>query len=343
MARPKRAAGQAEPSTLPEPERKKVRKDVEATATARQSKRMSGEHITPPVITKIRKNLPTTAAASRPKRGLGPQESLHKNVKSARTEKPSKALSTQNDSKSPKDTKTSKSSHKTVSDPKVTKSSDAAGARQSSNFSIIIPLSNQNDTKPGETGDSQTIGENKKTEDGPSYWLMKAEPESRIEKGRDVKFSIDDLAARTEQEAWDGVRNLAARNNLRSMTKGDLAFFYHSNCKVPGIVGVMEIVQEHSVDESALDPEHPYFDPKSAKEDPKWSVVHVEYRLKFKEIVKLKDLQKFAQPGGVLKDMQTLRQSRLSVSKVSQKEWDFIWKLAEVDPTYVIPSQALHI
>ena len=58
--------------------------------------------------------------------------------------------------------------------------------------------------------------------------------------------------------------------------------------------------------------------------------MHVEYRAKFKEIVKLKDLQKFAQLGGVLKDMQTLRQSRLSVSKVSKKEWDFIWNLAEV-------------
>ena len=66
----------------------------------------------------------------------------------------------------------------------------------------------------------------------PSYWLLKAEPESRIEKGKDVKFSIDDLAACKEPAGWDGVRNYAARNNLRAMKKGDLAFFYHSNCKV---------------------------------------------------------------------------------------------------------------
>ena len=118
------------------------------------------------------------------------------------------------------------------------------------------------------------------------YWLMKAEPESRIEKGRDVKFSIDDLAAKTEPEAWDGEFHLysscnrktldsrltyyrcqkpfgfvdlytlefmfsnpeTARNNMRAMMKGDLAFFYHSNCKIPGIAGIMEIVQEHSID-----------------------------------------------------------------------------------------------
>jgi len=77
---------------------------------------------------------------------------------------------------------------------------------------------------------------------------MKAEPESRIEKGHDIKFSIDDLASKTEPEPWDGIRNYAARNNLRSMKKGDLAFFYHSSCKVPAIVGLMEIVQEHSPD-----------------------------------------------------------------------------------------------
>ena len=43
-----------------------------------------------------------------------------------------------------------------------------------------------------------------------------------------------------------GIRNYVARNNLRAMKEGDLAFFYHSNCKEPGIVGTMEIVQEHS-------------------------------------------------------------------------------------------------
>ena len=68
-----------------------------------------------------------------------------------------------------------------------------------------------------------------------------------MEKGIDVKFSIDDLA-KVDIEGWDGVRNAVARNNMRQMMLGDLAFFYHSNCKKPGIAGIMEIVKEHSVD-----------------------------------------------------------------------------------------------
>jgi len=82
----------------------------------------------------------------------------------------------------------------------------------------------------------------------PKYWLMKAEPNSRIENGVDVKFSIDDLAAVTKPEPWEGVRNYVARNNMMAMKQGELAFFYHSNCKVPGIAGIMEVVQENLVD-----------------------------------------------------------------------------------------------
>lgn len=81
--------------------------------------------------------------------------------------------------------------------------------------------------------------------------------------------------------------------------------------------------------ESALDPEHPYYDPKSEAENPKWSLVHVEFRQKFPALVKLKELQRFAKPGGVLENLQTLRQTRLSVSRVSKKEWDFILCLAD--------------
>ncbi|KAN0071557.1 EVE domain containing protein [Elaphomyces granulatus] len=161
-------------------------------------------------------------------------------------------------------------------------------------------------------------------DDGRCYWLMKAEPESRFEKGVDVKFSIDDLEAAKEPEPWDGVRNAAARNNLRAMRKGDYAFFYHSNCKVPAIAGIMEIVREHSVDETAFDPAHPYYDPKSTREKPKWEVVHVKFRRKFKKVVTLDELKSHAKPGLALEKLQTLRQSRLSVSAVTPKQWKFI-------------------
>ncbi|KAK7736137.1 hypothetical protein SLS53_007164 [Cytospora paraplurivora] len=161
------------------------------------------------------------------------------------------------------------------------------------------------------------------------YWLLKAEPESRFENGVDVKFSIDDLAARTEPEPWDGIRNYVARNNLRAMKKGDLAFFYHSNTKEPGIVGTMEIVQEHSPDLSAHDPKAPYYDPKSSPSDPKWSVVHVKFRSKFAVPIGLKELRGLGGSGKPLEDMHMLRQSRLSVSKVSEKEWEYLIGVAE--------------
>ena len=136
---------------------------------------------------------------------------------------------------------------------------------------------------------------------------------------------------------------------MREMKKGDLAFFYHSNCKVPGIAGVMEIVREHSVDgeaiylgimewfakrnavESAFDPDHPYYDATSKVDEPKWSLVHVEFRRKFPKLVKLKELQQFARSGGILENLQTLKLNRLSVSKVTKDEWDFILGLVEPD------------
>ena len=70
-----------------------------------------------------------------------------------------------------------------------------------------------------------------------NHWLLKSEPDS---------FSIDALGKAPRQTtAWDGVRNFQARNMLRdSMKKGDLAFFYHSSCDVPGIAGIVSIVKE---------------------------------------------------------------------------------------------------
>ncbi|KAJ5949101.1 Thymocyte nuclear protein 1 [Penicillium verhagenii] len=178
-----------------------------------------------------------------------------------------------------------------------------------------------------------------KKDDGRSYWLMKAEPDSRIEKGKDVKFSIDDLAAAEKPEAWDGVRNAVARNVMRNMKKGDYAFFYHSNCKTPGVVGVMEIVQEHSVDESAFDPEHPYYDSKATRENPKWVVVHVEFRCKLKKQVTLDDLKAHSQPGKALENLQTLKQSRLSVSQVTPAQWRYILELAGEDPEQLLKTE----
>ena len=94
--------------------------------------------------------------------------------------------------------------------------------------------------------------------------------------------------------------------------------------------------------ETAFDPEHPYFDEKSIRDKPKWCVVHVEFRNKFAEMVKLKELQKYAKDGGVLQNMQMLKQSRLSVSKVSKKEWDFIMTLVEMEETQDAEASKQH-
>lgn len=118
---------------------------------------------------------------------------------------------------------------------------------------------------------------------------------------------------------------------MRAMRQNDLAFFYHSNCAVPGIVGIMRIVQEHSPDQSAFDPNHPYYDPKSDPNNPKWDCVHVEFVKKFDTMVTLKMLQENKTRGGELKDMQLLRLGRLSVSAVSAKEWKYILSMANED------------
>ena len=96
---------------------------------------------------------------------------------------------------------------------------------------------------------------------GMKLWLMKSEP--------DV-YSIDDLE-RDGTEPWEGVRNYQARNFMRDMAEGDLALFYHSNAKPPGVAGVCRITREAYPDDAQFDRKSPYFDAKSKKEDPRWS------------------------------------------------------------------------
>ncbi|KAL6910171.1 PUA-like domain-containing protein [Trichoderma evansii] len=165
--------------------------------------------------------------------------------------------------------------------------------------------------------------------DGEWYWLMKAEPETRLENGIDVRFSIDDLRSKEKPEGWDGIRAYAARNHMRNMNAGDKAFFYHSNCKEPGIAGVMEVVKEFSEDKSARRAGTPYYDPQSSKDNIRWSLVHVEFRKKFAVPIGLKELRELGKPGGPLENMMMLKQGRLSVSKVSAEEWKALNEIAD--------------
>ncbi|XP_063527709.1 thymocyte nuclear protein 1 isoform X3 [Pongo pygmaeus] len=139
-----------------------------------------------------------------------------------------------------------------------------------------------------------------------SHWLMKSEPESRLEKGVDVKFSIEDLKAQPKQTTcWDGVRNYQARNFLRAMKLGEAAFFYHSNCKEPGIAGLMK--------------------------------VDVQFVRMMKRFIPLAELKSYHQAhkatGGPLKNMVLFTRQRLSIQPLTQEEFDFVLSLEEKEPS----------
>ena len=139
-----------------------------------------------------------------------------------------------------------------------------------------------------------------------AYWLMKSEP--------DV-YSIDDLA-RDQTELWDGVRNYQARNFLRSMVVGDQAFFYHSNTKPPGIVGLMTIAEADVVDPTQFDPSSKYYDPKSAPDQPRWRTVVVGYGETFAKMLTLDCLKATFSPEELLV---VKRGNRLSVMPVADE------------------------
>jgi predicted RNA-binding protein with PUA-like domain len=150
-----------------------------------------------------------------------------------------------------------------------------------------------------------------------NYWLMKSEP--------DV-FGIDDLRKRPKQtEPWDGVRNYQARNMLRDqMKKGELAFFYHSSCAEPGIVGIMEIVRAGYPDSSAFDPDDHHYDPKSSPDAPRWFRVDVRFKRKLRRTITLAELKEQPKLAGM---GLLARGNRLSVMPVTAGQWDFILDL----------------
>ena len=153
------------------------------------------------------------------------------------------------------------------------------------------------------------------------HWLFKSEPDA---------FGIDDLAACPDgTDSWDGIRNYQARNFMRDdMRLGDLGFFYHSNCKVPGIVGTLEIVREAYPDRTALDPRSPYFDPKATEEEPRWAMVDVAFRERFDAVVTLATLRAMAGLEGM---PLVQKGSRLSISPVTADEWAIILGLSRTE------------
>ncbi|KAH8118754.1 PUA-like domain-containing protein [Phellopilus nigrolimitatus] len=177
-----------------------------------------------------------------------------------------------------------------------------------------------------------------------SYYLMKAEPNSRIEKGKDVKFSVDDFEA-VKTTSWEGVRNHEAKKLMQSMKVGDQVLFYHSNCKSPGVAGFAEVSKEAYPDYTAWDPEHPYYDLKSDKESPKWFMVDVTFKARAVHFVPLSlfkrvaGLETDAPPDEVayiaeegvkaIKSMALVNRGRLSVQPVEEVAFVIVQLLAE--------------
>lgn len=133
-----------------------------------------------------------------------------------------------------------------------------------------------------------------------NYWLVKSEP---------FKYSWDQFVT-DKQTVWDGVRNYAARNNLRGMKKGDLVFWYHSNEGLE-IVGIAKVAKEF------------YPDPTATEGD--WSVVELKPFKKLKKPVSLEQIK----ADKKLQQMDLVRLGRLSVGVVRPEEFDHILGLAE--------------
>lgn len=175
------------------------------------------------------------------------------------------------------------------------------------------------------------------------YWLLKAEPDSRIVKGKDVKFSVDDFE-RVNTSPWEGVRNYEARNLMKEMEVGEKAVFYHSNCKSPGIAAFAEVAKPAYPDYTAWDASHPYYDPKSDKDKPRWYMVDLKFTARAEHFIPLALLRYIADtaadelPAGIkyigedgvkaIQNMGLVTRGRLSVQRVEAKAWDTIHLLA---------------
>ncbi|XP_063401429.1 thymocyte nuclear protein 1-like isoform X1 [Mytilus trossulus] len=213
--------------------------------------------------------------------------------------------------------------------PKKSKTSDAKVPKTSS---CKRKRDNENDLPA-------KVEEKKSAVESYSHWIMKSEPESRFENGVDLKFGIEDLKkCKNQTDCWDGVRNYQARNFMRDQMKiGHKVFFYHSNCKEPGIAGICKIVKESYVDHTQFDSKDPHFDRSAKKDAPKWYMVDVKFERMLKRFIPLSELKSIhlnhKADGGTLKNMALFTRARLSVQPLTQEEWDFVLNLENEEKT----------
>lgn len=203
-----------------------------------------------------------------------------------------------------------------------------------------------------------------------SHYLAKSEPLPRYENGHDVSFPLSTLASSpTQRTHWEGVRNAVAGRTLKGMHVGDRVLFYHSNCKLPGVAGEVEVCGEPVPDECAFDPGHPYYDKRSKREEPRWYMVsatttnrlyaassrahtssftplhaqpEVRYISTFPHFVPLALLQHLVSPScpdaldyltkeqvQAIREMDLLKKGRLSVQNVSGVAYEAVVRMGE--------------
>ena len=143
-----------------------------------------------------------------------------------------------------------------------------------------------------------------------AYWLLKSEP---------VKYPWEQMV-RDGRTHWDGVRNFQAANNLKAMREGDRAFFYHSSCDEPGIVGIVEVSAPAHPDTTQFERKSKYYDAASTRENPRWVNVDVRFVARTR-LITLEELRRHK----ALAKMRVLqRGNRLSITPVEAAEWKHI-------------------
>ena len=135
------------------------------------------------------------------------------------------------------------------------------------------------------------------------YWLMKSEP--------DVWSIEQQKKAGLKGAPWDGVKNYQAAKNLKSMKKGDLCFFYHSNIGKE-IVGIVEVIKEAFLDKT--------------DKDERFVAIQVRFKNKLKKPVSLENIKK----NKALSHLSLIKQSRLSVMPIDTKSWKIICKMSSI-------------
>jgi predicted RNA-binding protein with PUA-like domain len=154
-----------------------------------------------------------------------------------------------------------------------------------------------------------------------NYWLLKSEPSA---------FSLTDLQNSPQRTTcWDGVRNYQARNFLRDdVENGDLAFFYHSGCAEPAVVGIVSVVSGAYPDHTAFDPDDKHYDAASDVANPRWFMVDVRFERALENPLTLRELKLYKDKR--LAGLTLLqRGNRLSVLPVRKDHWEFIISLEQ--------------